>query len=99
MFIVGNGTIGGYHRGDEGPQNGTIGAMKDHRIRLTDADIALIVSALHSRSAMTTGLRQHRLQRLAARLSEGVRGNPKLLLGVFGQTHEDEPDVPTAAGS
>lgn|GEM_PF-3636258 len=73
--------------------NGTIGGVSDHRVRLTDDDLALIVSALRARAAMTRGLRRHRIERLAARLAEGGRGNPKLILGEFEQTHEDELDL------
>ena len=75
-----------------GLPNGTIGPMADHRIRLGDDDIALIVSALRARAAMTTGLRRHRLERLATRLAEGARGNPKLTLGAEEQTHEEDID-------
>ena len=64
--------------------------MTDHRIRLTDDDIDLIVAALKARRAMAHGLREHRVDRLVARLSEMSRGNPKLSLGEFEQTHEDE---------
>lgn len=71
---------------------GTIVLMADRRIRLTDEDIALIVSALRARAAMTRGLRRHRVERLADRLAEGGRGNPKWRLEEFGQTHEDELD-------
>lgn len=66
--------------------------MGDRRIRLTDEDLALIVSALRARAAMTRGLRRHRVERLAARLDEGGRGNPKFRLGELEQTHEDELD-------
>jgi hypothetical protein len=66
--------------------------MADHRVRLTDDDIALIVSALRARAAMTANARRHRIERLAARLAEGSRGNPKLSLGEYEQTHEDEID-------
>jgi len=66
--------------------------MADRRIRLTDDDIALIVSALRSRAAMTRGLRRHRVERLALRLAEGGRGNPKWRLDEYGQSHEDELD-------
>lgn len=38
---------------------------------------------------MTSGMRRHRIERLAARLAEGGRGNPKLRLGEYEQTHED----------
>ena len=66
--------------------------MADHRIRLSDDDIMLIVSALRARAAMTRSLRRHRIERLASRLAEGVRGNPKWILGEDEQTHEDELD-------
>jgi hypothetical protein len=71
---------------------GTIGPMADHRIRLSDDDLALIVAALKARAAMTRGMRRHRVERLATRLAEGVRGNPKWIIDEFGQTHEDELD-------
>jgi hypothetical protein len=64
--------------------------MSDHRIRLTDEDIALIVSALRARRAMSQGMREHRIDRLIARLTERSRGNPKWLLDEFGQTHEED---------
>lgn len=73
--------------------NGTIGLMPDRRIRLTDDDIDLIVAALKSRAAMTRGLRRHRIERLAERLAEGGRGNPKFRFSEIGQTHEDELDA------
>lgn len=66
--------------------------MSDHRIRLTDDDVALIVSALRARAAMTSGARRHRIARLAARLAESAPGNPKFSLGEYEQTHEDELD-------
>jgi hypothetical protein len=71
---------------------GTIGLMGDHRIRLTDDDITLIVSALTARLAMAGPIRAHRIKRLTNRLLEGVRGNPKWLLGEHEQTHEEELD-------
>jgi len=71
---------------------GTIAAMRDRRIRLTDEDLALVVAALRARAAMTTGLRRHRVERLASRLAECSRGNPKLLLGEEEQTHEEDLD-------
>jgi len=71
---------------------GTIGLMADHRIRLTDEDIALILAALRARRAMSRAAREHRIDRLIARLSEGVRGNPKWLLDEEGQTHEEDLD-------
>jgi hypothetical protein len=71
---------------------GTIGSMSDHRIRLSDDDLALIVAALRARAAMAGPLRRHRIERLAERLAESERGNPKWRLDEFGQTHEDELD-------
>jgi hypothetical protein len=64
--------------------------MADRRIRLSDDDLALIIAALRARAAMTRGLRAHRVQRLAERLAEGGRGNPKWRLGEETQTHEDD---------
>lgn len=66
--------------------------MADHRVRLTDEDIALIVAALRARAAMARGMRAHRVWRLAERLGEMHRGNPKWMLGEYAQTHEDELD-------
>jgi hypothetical protein len=67
--------------------------MGDHRPRLSDDDMALVLAALRARVAMTTGLRRHRAERLLSRLAEMARGNPKFLLGEFEQTHEDELDA------
>jgi hypothetical protein len=64
--------------------------VSDHRVRLTDEDIALIVAALRARAAMAGPMRKHRIQRLADRLAEGQRGNPKWLLGEYQQTHEED---------
>lgn len=64
--------------------------MADRRIRLTDDDIDLIVAALRARAAMAGPMRRHRIERLADRLAEGGRGNPKWRLDEYGQTHEDE---------
>jgi hypothetical protein len=66
--------------------------MADHRIRLSDDDRDLVISALRARMAMTSGLRRHRIERLVARLAEGARGNPKWLLGEYEQTHEEDLD-------
>ena len=63
--------------------------MADHRIRFTDEDIVLVVAALKARRAMMRGLREHRIDRLIARLAEGQRGNPKFSLGEYEQTHEE----------
>jgi hypothetical protein len=64
--------------------------MGDRRIRLTDDDLDLIVAALRARAAMAGAVRRHRIERLADRLAEGGRGNPKWRLGEYEQTHEDE---------
>lgn len=69
---------------------GTIGLMSEHRIRLSDADIDLIVAALRSRAAMTRGIRRHRVERLATRLAELARGNPKWRIDEIGQTREED---------
>jgi len=66
--------------------------MDDHRVRLTDDDLALICAALRARAAMAGFLRRHRIERLGARLSEMRPGNPKFILGEHEQTHEDELD-------
>jgi hypothetical protein len=71
---------------------GTIGVMSDRRIRLSDDDINLVVVALRARAAMAAPMRRHRIERLATRLAEGGRGNPKFKLGEFEQTHEDQLD-------
>jgi hypothetical protein len=64
--------------------------MAEHRVRLSTEDVELIVRALRARAAMTRGLRRHRVERLAERLAEGGRGNPKWRLDEETQTHEDE---------
>lgn len=57
--------------------------MTDHRIRLTDSDLALIVASLRARAAgLSEGSsRWHEARRLAERLAEGGRGNPVQRLG------------------
>lgn len=67
--------------------------MKDHRIRLTDDDLSLIIAALRAREAMTTKLRRHHVRRLIERLDQVSPGNPKWLISEEGQTHEDELDA------
>jgi hypothetical protein len=69
---------------------GTIGLVTDHRVRLTDEDLELIVAALRARRAMTRGLRGHRVTRLIERLESTERGNPKWRITEDSQTHEDE---------
>jgi hypothetical protein len=66
--------------------------MKDHRVRLTDDDLALIAAALNARRAMTRGLRRHRIERLYERLFSMSPGNPKWALDEYRQTREDELD-------
>lgn len=62
----------------------------DHRVRLTDEDIALVVAALRARAAMAGMERRHRIERLAERLAENVRGNPKWIHSEPSQTHEED---------
>ena len=50
--------------------------MKEHRIRLTDDDLALIVASLAARRAMSRAVRRERIDALVERLSECARGNP-----------------------
>jgi hypothetical protein len=69
---------------------GTIGPVKDHRIRLTDEDLSLILAALRARAAMAGPMRSHRIERLYSRLAEATPGNPKWRLDEFGQTHEED---------
>jgi len=67
--------------------------MADHRIRVSDDDVALIVAALRAREAMTAKLRRHRVRRLIDRLAQMSPGNPKWALDEVGQTHEEELDA------
>lgn len=73
-------------------QTGASGPPKsaDRRLRLSEADVDLIVAALRSRAAMTRGLRRHRTLRLAERLADGRTGNPRWRLGEETQTHEED---------
>jgi hypothetical protein len=68
--------------------NGTV--RREKRLRLSDDDIDLIVAALRARGAMTRGLRRHRIDRLAERLSDGRKGNPRWRLDDLGQMHEED---------
>lgn len=67
-------------------------ALGERRLRLSDDDVGLIVAALRSRAAMTRGLRRHRIDRLAERLADGRKGNPKWRLDELSQTHEEDMD-------
>lgn len=60
---------------------GTIGGVSDHRVRLNDAEVVLIVSALRARAAALRGKRRHDTLRLAERLEEMAPGNPTWRLG------------------
>ncbi len=51
--------------------------MGDHRIRLTEADIELVVGALAARRAGVGRDRQRHIEALIARLSDGGSGNPR----------------------
>ena len=66
--------------------------MKHSRPRLTDEDMALILAALRARAAMSGPIRRHRIERLAERLGENVRGNPKWIHSEDTQTHEEDLD-------
>ena len=59
-------------------------------MRLSTEDTELIVAALRARAAMAGPMRRHRIERLAERLAEGTRGNPKWIHSEYSQTHEDE---------
>jgi hypothetical protein len=72
---------------------GTIGHVSEHRVRLTDEDLEVILAALSARRAMYQGVRRHRLMRLFERLSEMTRGNPKWIIDELGQTHEEDLEV------
>lgn len=52
--------------------------MPDHRVRLTDDALELIVSALHARCAGVSEKRAEKYRRLAERLAECAPGNPHL---------------------
>jgi len=58
--------------------------MEGHRIRLSDREVELIVSALRARENGVSDARARELERLAQRLAEGVRGNPNWILGPRG---------------
>ncbi len=64
--------------------------MKESRPRLTTRDLALILAALRARAAMSGPMRRHQIERLAERLGENVRGNPKWLHSEYTQTHEED---------
>lgn len=51
--------------------------MADHRIRLSDSDIAIIVAALQHSYRVHSARRAARMLALAERLAEGGRGNPR----------------------
>jgi hypothetical protein len=59
---------------------GTIGFMSDHRVRLNDRELALVVAALRARIAGLGEERANEVAKLANRLSEGKPGNPTWIL-------------------
>lgn len=67
--------------------------MAERRLRLSEDDVDLIVAALRARAAMARGLRRHRIERLAERLADGRKGNPKWRLDEISQTHEEDLDA------
>jgi hypothetical protein len=52
--------------------------VPDHRVRLDDESLDLIVSALYARAAAVGAKRRLKLTRLAERLAEMAPGNPRL---------------------
>ena len=52
--------------------------MPDHRIRLNDEDLDLVVAALYARAAALSPKSRQRVLRLAERLAECAPGSPKL---------------------
>lgn len=50
--------------------------MPQHRIRLDDSEVDLIIAALRARLAMTRGPRREKLERLLERLEDSGVGNP-----------------------
>ncbi len=65
--------------------------MQEHRIRLNDYDLELIVASLRARAAMTRGVRRHHLERLAERLADPGRGNPQLRFSAASQANHRPP--------
>jgi len=55
--------------------------MAEHRVRLTDEDVQLIVAALSARTAALQGKRRLQTFWLMWRLAEMSPGNPRLKLG------------------
>lgn len=55
--------------------------MKDHRIRLDDRELELVISALRARVAGVGADTGRECQRLADRLIERAQGNPDWILG------------------
>ncbi len=60
--------------------------MQDHRIRLNDSDIALIVASLNARRAMCRRERLAHIVALVTRLSDGGRGNPNFRFDLYAET-------------
>jgi len=55
--------------------------MKDHRVRLNDRELELVITALRARIAGVGADMGRECQRLAERLNEGAQGNPDWILG------------------
>lgn len=62
------------------PAYGTNGGVKDHRIRLSDDELDIVLRSLRARAAGLRGDGQLKLLRLAARLDNGRPGNPDWVL-------------------
>lgn len=77
---------------------GTIGGMAQHRVRLTDQDIDLIVAALRARRAGLSGVSREECEWLALRLAEMRPGNPRWILWEDAQQDRPLPYNESALG-
>lgn len=66
---------------------GTIGPVKQYRIRLTTDDLDLIVAALSARYAGLSAVRRYHARELMRRLAEPEPGNPRWRFGVDGEAY------------
>lgn len=66
--------------------------MKDHRVRLDDREVLLVLNALRARYAgLKTDARREETWRLYERLLEGLPGNPNWRLGEDRGVRKDTP--------
>lgn len=83
------------------PSYGTIRSVERHRVRLSDRELALIVSALRARQSGVSDRSAAYIGRLADRLAEMSPGNPVWRLGwvdVSASEHVSTPAIRTSAG-